>query len=49
MKDRKLIGKKMKPFYEDVKQKRKNRKVCLQTDQQFLQNEIKNTTLSHII
>ena len=37
----------MKLFYEDFEQKRKGRKMCLQTDQEFLQKEIKNLNLKY--
>ena len=40
MKIRNLLKKKMKEFYEDVSQKTKE-KMCLQTDLEFQQNEIK--------
>ena len=40
MKNRKLLGKKLRIFYEDTNQKR-NGKMLLQTDLEFKQNEIK--------
>lgn len=39
----------MKRFYENLKNKRKSRKIKLQTNQEFLQNEIKNLILKHEI
>ena len=41
MKSRRFIPKKMSEFYEEVDEKRKRRKMSLQTDQEFLQNEFK--------
>ena len=41
MKKRSLLKKKMEAFYEEISQKRKE-KMCLQTDLEFQQNEIKN-------
>ena len=52
MKNRKLLAKKLKLFYEEINQKRKG-KMLLQTDLEFNQNEIKklneeyNVTLYH--
>ena len=40
MKNRSLLAKKMKLFYEDIKQKRTGR-MRLQTDLEFKQNQIK--------
>ena len=40
MKNRSLLAKKLKLFYEDIKQKRKG-KMRLQTDLEFKQNQIK--------
>ena len=40
MKNRSLLAKKLKLFYEDIKQKRKD-KIRLQTDLEFKQNQIK--------
>ena len=37
----------MKRFYENLKNKRKGRKIKLQTNQEFLQNEIKDLILKH--
>ena len=37
----------MKLFYEDVEQKRNGRKMRLQTNQEFLQNKIKNLNLKY--
>ena len=39
----------MKRFYENLKNKRKGRKIKLQTNQEFLQNEIKDLILKHEI
>ena len=39
----------MKRFYENLKNKREGRKIKLQTNQEFLQNEIKNLILKHEI
>ena len=41
MKNRSLLAKKLKLFYEDIKQKRTGR-MRLQTDLEFKQNQIKN-------
>ena len=49
MKNRKLIAKKMKLFYEDVRQKPKGRKTHLQTNQECLQKQIKNLNSKHNI
>ena len=40
MKNRSLLAKKLKLFYEDIKQKRTGR-MCLQTDLEFKQKQIK--------
>ena len=40
MKNRSLLAKELKLFYEDIKQKRTGR-MCLQTDLEFEQNQIK--------
>ena len=45
MKTGKLLSKKMSVFYEDVEAKRKGKKVCLQTDQEFLLNGIKHLNI----
>ena len=43
MKNRNLLAKKLKKFYEDIKQKRTGR-MHLQTDLEFKQNQIKKLT-----
>ena len=40
MKNRSLLAKNLKLFYEDIKQKRTGR-MCLETDLEFKQNQIK--------
>ena len=40
MKNRSLLAKKLKLFYNDIKQKR-TRRMCLQIDLKFKQNQIK--------
>ena len=47
MKSRKQIRQKLKQFYEEVKQKRKGKKMKLQVDQEFQQLRIKSLNKEH--
>ena len=47
MKSRRFIAKKMNKFYEEVGEKGKGKQICLQTDQEFLQNEFKRLNKKH--
>ena len=47
MKSRKQIRQKLKQFYEEVKQKRKGKKMKLQVDQEFQQLRIKGLNKEH--
>ena len=42
MRSRRLLGKKLNRFYLEIVQKRNNKKMRLQVDQEFQQNEIKH-------
>ena len=48
MKNRNLLAKKLKLFYEDIKQKRTGR-MRLETDLEFKQNQIKNVTMNSML
>ena len=48
MKKRNLLKKKMELFYEEVNNKRKQKKMRLQTDLEFEQNEIKKLNKKYI-
>ena len=47
MKKRHLLSQKMEIFYQEVENKRKNKRMRLQTDLEFLQTEIKRLNKKH--
>ena len=47
MKNRSLLARKRKIFYVDVNEKRKGKKMRLQADKEFLQNEIKKLIMKY--
>ena len=47
MKKRHLLSRKIEIFYQEVENKRKNKRMRLQTDLEFQQNEIKKVNKKH--
>ena len=47
MKKRHLLSRKIEIFYQEVENKRKNKRMRLQTDLEFQQNEIKKLNKKH--